>query len=262
MLAATGTLVLPTTTNTATPTSLPTLTNTLRPTSTFTAIPTRTPLPTLAPQATSTLLPTMAPRPTYGATQSAPPATITPRPILTAVPPTATAMPLAVLEKFEVDNGTFGKRDLIVRYEGDPIDGESFYVTGTDGHRYKATMGFLPNASAAATIQQYWDMAGRGSANWGMVILVRKQIADWYLCTTADNVCYTSQVDAGQAVLFVDIYLRDSVWKSLLIDYLYGGILRTTTNAYYSKIQEAVFLPMADKVPTTPCIGFGFVRVD
>lgn len=167
-----------------------------------------------------------------------------------------------MLDRIEIDNGSWGTRELVIRYESDAASGEQFYVTGTDGRRYRASMGFLSSPEAAAAIQEQWSKAGRGSANWGMVVLVRKQITDWYLCPTTSGVCYISQIDAGQAVIFTDIYLRDVVWKSLLNDYLAGGILRTTTNPYYKEIIKAVFAPVIEPVPATPCIGFSFERVN
>ncbi|MCE5258074.1 MAG: hypothetical protein LLG44_03325, partial [Chloroflexi bacterium] len=173
MLAATGTIILPTTTNTATSTATATATTTHTPTTTCTPSPTSTPLPTHTPLPTST-----------GTATPLPPPTTTPLPTYTPLPPAATSAPLSVAESIKVSNGTWGERELLFRYEGDTENGERFYITGTDGHRYLVKMGFLSSVEAAATIQEYWSLAGRGSANWGMVVLVRKQIDDWYLCAS------------------------------------------------------------------------------
>lgn len=167
---------------------------------------------------------------------------------------------MTILEQIDIDNGTLGKQQIIVRYESDTSGGDHFYVIGTDGNRYRVTMGFLSSPEALAKTQEFWTYGGRGSANWGMLIVVRKQIADWYTCATTTNICYNTHINSGQAVLYSDVFLRDVVWKSLLNDYLSGGILKTTTNAYYYEIQKAIFDPICHQTPTIPCIGFVFTR--
>ena len=262
MLAATGTVNHPTRASSPTSTASPT------PTATHTSTTTPTPLPTAPPPPTNTPAPapivtdTPLPMPTNTTSPTRLPVpTNTIPPYLTPLPPTATPAPLTVLERIDIDNGSWGKRQIIVRYEYDAGGSDQFYITGTDGYRYRVTMGFLSSPEALAKTQEYWTLGGRGSANWGMVILVRKQIADWYFCSATTNVCYNSRIDSGQAVVFSDVFLRDVVWKSLLNDYLAGGILRTTSDTYYYEIQKTIFDPICHLTPTIPCIGFIFTRV-
>jgi hypothetical protein len=272
MLAATGTIDHPT--RPSSPTSKVSLT--LTATNTQTPLPTAPPPPTNTPEPTPTIMDTPLPIPTNAVLPSDTPLPIptntseptrlpvptnTIPPTLTPLPPTATPAPLTVLERIEIDNGTWGKRQIIVRYESDASGSDQFYVTGTDGYRYHVTMGFLSSPEALAKTQEYWTFGGRGSANWGMVILVRKQIADWYFCSATSNVCYNPRIDSGQAVVFTDVFLRDAVWKSLLNDYLSGGILGTTSDTYYYEIQKTIFDPICHLTPTIPCIGFIFTRV-
>jgi hypothetical protein len=179
----------------------------------------------------------------------------------TPIPPTATPVPITILERVEIDNGSWGKRQIIMTYEYDASGSDQLFVTGGDGYRYRVTMGFLSSPEALVKIQEFWTLGGRGSANWGMIIQVRRQVADWYFCSATSNTCYNSRIDSGQAVLFTDIFLRDAVWKSLISDYLVGGILRTTSNVYYNEIQKAVFDPICNQTPSIPCIGFSFTRV-
>jgi hypothetical protein len=256
MLAATGTVLYPTRPSTPTRIASPTQTASPFPTITPTSMPTTLPPPTNTPIPVPTATNTMLPLPTTAVP------TETATPSITPLPPTLTPVPLTVLERIDIDNGSWGKRQIIVNYEIDASGGDQFYVTGTDGYRYRVKMGFLSSAEALAKTQEYWTFGGRGSANWGMVIQVRKQIADWYLCAATSGVCHVSWINSGQAVLFTDIYLRDAVWKSLLNDYLTGGILRPTTSTYYYEIQKAIFDPICHLTPPIPCIGFIFTRVN
>lgn len=257
MLAGTGTVIRPTASSTATGTATPTSTPTLTPTATNSPLPTATLPPTITPLPSAT----QVPGPSF--TPSPPPApTITPLPTYTSIPPTPTPVPLSVIERLEIDNGSWGKRELIFRYEGDANTIEKLFVTGTDGYLYQVHMGFLSSQEAVSTVQEHWNWAGRGSANWGMVVLVRRQPIEGPGCPSSENVCYSSRIDSGQAVVFTDIYLRDVVWKSLINDYLAGGIARTTSGTFYPAIQKAVFEPIAGQVPTTACVGFSFTRVN
>ncbi|MHB1356730.1 MAG: hypothetical protein ACYCZF_12235 [Anaerolineae bacterium] len=255
MLAATGTVVHPTRTSSPTNTALPTPTATHTPTYTPTPSPTSPPPPTNTPTPAPIVTNTALPLPTDAIP------TNTMAPTLKPLPPTATPVPVTVLEQIAVDNGSLGRQQIFVRYESDTSAGDQFYVTGTDGYRYRVTMGFLSSPEALAKTQEFWTLGGRGSANWGMLILVRKQIADWYNCPTTTNVCYNTRTDSGQSVLYTDVFLRDAVWKSLLNDYLAGGIMKTTTNTYYYEIQKTIFDPICRQTPTIPCIGFIFTRV-
>lgn len=128
MVAATGTLVRPTRTTTPTPTPLP-------PTATATATATKVaPTATAVPPTATALPPTATALP---ATDTpVPPAATAVPPTSTPVPPTATPVPLTIVQRMDLDNGDWGTGWLVVNYERNDDDGETFYITGNDGHRY------------------------------------------------------------------------------------------------------------------------------
>ncbi|MCD6520793.1 MAG: hypothetical protein J7M05_12825 [Anaerolineae bacterium] len=223
------------------PTSTPTLMATpIPPTDTPTATPvppTATPVP---PTATP-VPPTKTPRP--------------PRPTPKPKPPTATPVPVTILDQVPIDNGEWGKNFIFTD------NSKEVYVQGNDGHRYRAEIGFLSSPQAVAKVQEFWRYGGRGGGNWKMILVLRDKVA-WVSCTSDKNVCYETYVNSGQCSLFVQIYLKNHVWTSLLNDYLQGGWQATTRNPYYAEVQKAVFDPICKAVPDVPCVGFRFTRVD
>lgn len=236
-------------TRTATPTATPLPpTPTQTATATATATATNTPLP---PTPTDTPEP---PTPTPTHTPIPPTATPippTPRP----QPPTATPAPVVILDQVEVDNGEWGKNYIFVKNEP-PI-----YVTGSDGRRYRAELGFLSLPSAVAKTQEFWTYARLGGGNWKMIIETRAQVS-WVACGDKSNVCYQVSWSSGQSSLTDEIYIKPHVWQSLLNDHLAGGWQATTRNGYYHEVQAAVFQPLVKAVPEIPCVGFRFTRVD
>ncbi|NLV73426.1 MAG: hypothetical protein GXY52_01890 [Chloroflexi bacterium] len=240
-----------------------------------TPIATRTPLPPLPPVESQEPYPA----PDVG---NVPAATFTPRPPLqpsgsgepypppasgvthTAVPGVPNSTPSSsaeVIERVTVNNGEWGEREIIVRYD-ETATSDVMYFRAADGAQYRVVFGFINTPEALAAVRTAWAEAKRGSANWGMVITVRKSVSDWYQCTESMPVCYTSRIDSGQAVVFVDVYLRNAAWQSLLNDYLAIGLPKLIENANYPKLQEAVFEPMVGSVPATRCIGVTFTRVN
>ena len=212
---------------------------------TRTATPTATPLPPTA-TATATATPTNTPVP-----PTATPIPPTPRP----QPPTATPAPVVILDQVEIDNGEWGKNYIYVKNE------EPIYVTGSDGRRYRAELGFLSLPSAVAKTQEFWGYARFVGGNWKMIIETRAQVS-WVACSDKANVCYQVAWSSGQSSLTDEIYIKPHVWQSLLNDYLAGGWQATTRNGYYHEVQDAVFQPLVKAVPEIPCMGFRFTRVD
>lgn len=251
MSVAGGTLEpRPTRTATATATPLP---PTPTATTTATATATATPLPSTPTPEPPTATPE-PPTPTPTATTAPPTATPvppTPRP----KPPTATPAPVVVLDQVEVDNGEWGKSSIIAKND-DPI-----YVTGSDGRRYRAELGFLSQLSAIAKVQEFWGYARLGGGNWKMILETRAQVS-WLSCSDKANVCYEVAWSSGQSSLTDQIYIKPHVWQSLLNDYLAGGWQATTRNGYYHEVQNAVFQPLVKAVPDSPCMGLRFTRVD
>ena len=247
---ATATPVPPTATATVTATRVPPTATPIPPTATATA--------TARPE-TPTPTATLTPTPTNTREVTAAPPTAKPP---TAQPPTATPAPAALLTSVEIDNGEWGKSAIYVRYDGAPAEDVSdILVKAADGATYRAEMGFLSRASSLARIQEYWDYARRGGANWkGFVRLYDD--ANWVSCSGEAHVCYQKDENPAQAAITSQIFIRSYVWEALLKDYLAGGMLATTGNGYYQEIQNAVFRPIIDIAPPgDPCIVFRFVRV-
>ncbi|OGO06563.1 MAG: hypothetical protein A2Y73_07625 [Chloroflexi bacterium RBG_13_56_8] len=175
-----------------------------------------------------------------------------------AATPVPTAAPVTLLNTVNVENiEGWGTGWIMVKYQDD----EDIFVQGSDGHRYRAEMGFLSSPQSLATIQQFWTYGNRGSATWAMFVLVRTEVG-WVHCGSSDNVCYQSEVNSGQARLTSQVFYRPNVWSSLLESYLAGGLLATTQNAYYHDIQWSVYDPICGAVPDVATIAFKFTRVD
>ncbi len=251
----------------------------LRPTRTATAVPptetpfppTMTPIPSetpISPTATR-MLPTYAPSPTAPTVTAV--ATRTPLPPVssgptgtpepTVEPPTETPVPVSLLGRIDISNGDLGTGWILVKYDQNGRDVDALHVRGRDGHTYRMQMGFLPDPEALATTQTFWEYGARGSANWSMIILVHQSV-DWPSCPSSANVCYESSTNSGQAVLTAHVYYRDEVWRSLIDDYLAGGVAGVTQNRFYHDIQASVYVPIAKVVPDTPTLSFTFARED
>jgi hypothetical protein len=253
-------------TRTATPSATP-LPPTATPTATATPVPpTPTPVPPTAtatatlPPATATPTATETPEPTQTPPPTAIPPTRVPAPTNTPVP---TAAPVTVLSSVQVNNGEWGSNYIFARYdnpEGDEVS--DVRVKASDGHTYKAELGFLSRSQSLAQIQAYWGYAQRGAANWKGFVRVYDAV-NWISCSAEAHVCYEKHEDFGQAAITSRVYIKPHVWESLVNDYLAGGWQATTRNAYYREVQNAVFRPIIDiDPPAEPCIGFRFVRVD
>jgi len=248
-------VVLPTRTPTSTATPLP---------PTATSVPTATPIP---PTATPTSTPTATPLPpTPTATPTATPLPPTPTPVPPTPkpkPPTATPVPVTILNQVPINNGEWGSEYIYIRYGDKGYDNTDspIYVTGGDGHRYRAEFGFLSHPDSIAKTQEFWGYAQRGGANWKMIIRIRQKV-DWIGCGSEQNICYQGHENSSQATLNDDILIKPHVWESLLNDYLAGGWTATVGNGYYQEIQKAVFDPIIGVVPDKPCVGFKFTRVD
>lgn len=156
-----------------------------------------------------------------------------------------------------IDNGSYGKEGIYVQY--DKADGD-IIVTGSDGNRYRCELGFINSPQSLATIQQFWNYAGRGGGNWKMIIEVHGKVS-WISCTDKSNVCYETSTNSGGSSFMAKVYLKKHVWESVLNDYIAGGLNQATRNRYYYEIQNAVFRPMSGAVPDVPCIGLRFIRV-
>ncbi len=226
------------------------------PTETFTPSPTET-----SPPPTATSTPTDTPIPptdTPEPTDTPVPATDTPvQPTATPQPPTATLAPVTVLESVPIDNGEWGENHIYCRAR------EEKWIEGSDGHQYRAGLGFLSRPESVSRVQDFWGYAARGGGNWKMVIEVRAEQA-WTDCPSDRAVCYQTSVSHGEPRLSLEIYLQDRVWSSLLDDWISGGWQATTNNQYYQDVQAAIFKTMCncDEVPAEPCVGFTFARVD
>ncbi len=143
-------------TRTPTPSATP-LPATATPTATATSVPpTSTPLPpTATPTAVATATPpaTETPIPTDTPPTPVPPTRL-PAPTATPAP---TQAPVTVLSAVEINNGEWGTNYIYVRYdnpEGDEIS--DVRVKASDGHTYKAEIGFLSRPQSLAQIQAYW----------------------------------------------------------------------------------------------------------
>ena len=248
----------PTRTKTLVPTERPTKTPlppTATPSLTLTPVP-PSPTNTPAPPTATPVPPTETPVPTDTPTETPVPPTATPVPP-TAVPkpPTPVPPPVEVLSSVPVDNGELGKNAIYVN------DASEVYVSGNDGHRYRAEIGFLSTPESLAKIQEFWGYGGRGGGNWKMIVLLRESVS-WIACTSEDNVCWETSVNSGQASFMSKVYLKSHVWTSLLNDYLAGGWQATTRNGHYHDVQASIFMPICNAVPDIPCVGFRFTRVD
>lgn len=238
------------------------------PTATFTPLPpTDTPVPTatntptpLPPTQTPTdtpVPPTATPEPTD---TPVPPTPAPTRPPATRVPPTNTPVPVTLLERIDLDNGEWGTGWAVINYQrGSDGADEPVTVVGDDGNRYKMEIGFLSLPESLAEVNRFWGYGGRGSASWNLIILMRRSI-DWVSCSADANVCYESQTNPGQAVLTVQLYFKEHVLKSLLRDYLAGGMMQAARNEYYWEIQNAVYTPICNAVPDKPTIAIRFSR--
>jgi len=242
--------------------------------------PTRTAMPsaTLAPPtatATATASATPTPRPPTAtpepSTPTSEPPTATPEPTNTPVPPTRapaqptavpptpapTAAPLGITQQIEVDNGEWGKGFIMFKFAGDT----EFYVQGPDGHRYRPLMGFLTSSQAIGKAQEIWTWAGRGSANWRMIVELREKVG-WVSCSSSDRVCWEESVSSGMASITSQVYLHPDQWSELIGAYLAGGVAATTGVSHYSDIQKAVFDPIFRTEPDIATIGFRFEQID
>jgi hypothetical protein len=243
---------------------------------TATPAPSATPLPATAtdlppsPTPTATLAATETPAPTAtppapAATSTPIPPTAVPAPPATAAPtatPVPTAAPLSLLTRVEVNNGEWGTNHIYVRYdnpEGDEIS--DLRVKASDGHTYRAEMGFLSRSQSVSQVQAHWGYAQRGGANWRGFVRLYDSV-NWMTCSAEANVCYEIDEDPAQAAITSQVYIKPHVLESLANDYLSGGIEATTRNPHYWEIQNAIFRPIIDIAPpSAPCVGFQFVRV-
>ena len=242
----------PTRTFTSAPTPIP---PTAVPTATFTPLPTPTPTATPLPPTETPLPPTETPEPP---TETPIPPTATPRPpTATPVPPTATPVPITVIQGIEIDNGEWGKNVFQFEYYESEI-----WVDANDGHRYRIEMGWLSSPEAVNKAREFWGYGGLGGANWKGLIDVRAEAPGWMGCENDTDVCYEKWINSSQASLFSRVWVKPHVWSSLVNDYLAGGLGATFGNAYYQRIQEAVFVPVCGVAPDIPVIGFHVNRVD
>ena len=240
---------------------------------TRTAVPSATPPPPTATPVLPTATATRRP-PTATPEQATPtpePPTATPQPTNTpapptqpaaeptAVPPTSvpTAAPLGITQQIEVDNGEWGKGFILFKFARDT----EFFVQGPDGHRYRPFMGFLTSPQAIAKAQEIWTWAGRGSANWRMIVELRDEVG-WVSCSSSDRVCWEESVHSGMASITSQVYLHPDQWSELIGAYLSGGVEATTRVSHYSDIQKAVFDPIFRIEPDIATIGFRFERID
>jgi hypothetical protein len=175
------------------------------------------------------------------------------------VPPTPapTASPLGITQQIEVDNGEWGTGFILFKFAGDT----EFYVRGPDGHRYRPFMGFLTSPAAIAKAQEIWTWAGRGSANWKMIVELREKVG-WVSCSSSTRVCWEESVHSGMASITSQVYLHPDQWSELIGAYLAGGVPATTHVSYYSEIQKTVFGPIFNTEPDIATIGFRFERID
>ena len=192
-------------------------------------------------------------------TPTAAPAEPTAAPEPTAVPPTPapTAAPLGITQQIEVDNGEWGTGFIMYKFAAD----DEFYVQGPDGHRYRPFMGFLTSPQAIAKAQEMWTWAGRGSANWRMIIELREEVG-WVSCSSSARVCWEASVHSGLASITSQVYLHKDQWSELIGAYLAGGVQATTQVSHYNEIQKAVFNPIVGSEPDIATIGFRFERID
>ncbi|HHX44879.1 MAG TPA: LysM peptidoglycan-binding domain-containing protein [Chloroflexi bacterium] len=177
----------------------------------------------------------------------------------TAVPPTPapTAAPLGITQQIDVDNGEWGTGFILFKFAGD----NEFYVQGPDGHRYRPFMGFLTAPEAIAKAQEIWTWAGRGSANWRMIVELREEVG-WVSCPGDARVCWEESVHAGMASITSQVYLHKDQWAELIGAYNAGGVPATTQVSHYNEIQKAVFDPIHGVEPGMATIGFRFERID
>ncbi len=242
--------VRPTRTATPTATPLPPTPTPIPPTATATPVP---PTATPIPPTPTPLPPTETPLPPTATPAPPTPTRVPPTP--TRRPPTATPVPVTILFQVPIDNGEWGKEFIYVKNE------EPIYVVGSDGHRYRAELGFLSSPSALQKTQEFWSYARLGGANWKMILETRASV-QWVSCTDKMNVCSEAAWSNPQASVTIKVYLKPHVWQALLNDYLAGGWQATTRNAYYGEVQNAIFYPLVKAAPDAPCVGFQFTRVD
>jgi len=214
--------------------------------------------PTTRPTNTS-VTPTASSEPTAAPEPTAASAEPTAAPEPTAVPPTPapTAAPLGITQQIDVDNGEWGTGFILFKFAAD----EEFYVQGPDGHRYRPFMGFLTSPQAIAKAQDMWTWAGRGSANWRMIVELREQVG-WVSCSSSARVCWEESVHSGMASITSQVYLHKDQWSELIGAYLAGGVPATTQVSHYNEIQKAVFDPIVRSEPDIATIGFRFERID
>ncbi|MGI6376266.1 MAG: hypothetical protein ACOX3S_09730 [Anaerolineae bacterium] len=234
--------------------------------------PTPTPVPateTPVPPTATPVPPTATPVP---ATPTPEPATATPvpptataaptRPPATARPPTATPAPVQVLSSIELPNVEGGNGIATINYEEWGATNSEYYVTGSDGHRYRCELGFWSSPAAVQRAQDYWKWAQRGGGAWSWVIRMRYK-PNWTACSSKAGVCYEGKDNSAQLQVNSEIYIKDWAWQSLLNDYLAGGWAATTRNGHYGEIQRGIFRYVIKiDPPDIPVIGFRFTRVD
>jgi hypothetical protein len=242
------------------------------PTPTATLVPpTNTPVPPTATPTNTPVPPTPTPEPPTATpeppTATPAPPTNTPAPtrvVPTAqpVPPTAAPAPVQVLASVELPNVEGGNGVAVVNYEDWGNTSSEYYVTGSDGHRYRCELGFLSSATAVKTAQDYWSWSQRGGGAWSWVIRMRYK-PSWIGCGSKEGVCWEGKDNNAQLQVNSEIYIKDWAWQSLLNDYLAGGWAATTRNTHYAGIQRGLFRYVINiDPPSTPVIGFKFTRVD
>jgi hypothetical protein len=234
--------------------------------------PTPTPVPatnTPVPPTPTPVPPTATPEP---ATPTPEPATATPVPPTataaptqrpaTAVPPTAVPAPVQVLSSIELPNIEGGNGLAVINYEDWGVTESAYYVTGSDGHRYRCELGFLSNPASVQRAQDYWSWAQRGGGAWNWIIRMRYK-PSWTGCPGDRAICYEGRDNNAQMQVNSEIYIKDWAWQSLLNDHLAGGWTATTRNTHYGEIQRGIFRFVINiDPPDIPVIGFRFTRVD
>ena len=160
-------------------------------------------------------------------------------------------MPLAIVFGLEVDSAQYGKGSITFENRGKWV--------AAGAARFVGEIGFLSSPETAAEVQRVWDHRQYGSANWRVLVIVRREI-DWVSCPPDTPMCREDKIWGDQALIRREIYLHENVWSSILNDYLVGGLSATTKNPHYEAIQKLIFEEYSSITPAIPCIGFKFTK--